>query len=509
MAEAAGGGGGGSESVSLTKESFETALTDEVKRMIGKKVFEPQKLFVDYMPQIVNPTKAMQPLIVPLFDKLPSSFPQIGYHQQGLTMNKTKGPIARVAVTSINLDENAELAASPNNVSLEPAVFNKTAYGENTPNTVNIFDPGKKGFVEIKPKLPLYYNSKIPIVIQKEVKDAVSYIFSSTAPSEKKQNIENYPIYFIAAWPGNERHLTLIVYYDSTMYSCGIAGTTNYLDVLAPMVSGAATGAPAAFSMQPSGVGVSMAAASGAVYTKFKSGTAMLLSPDYLYSGGHSRVFHMGILMPEHLTSLETYIGKIIDVPILNFRKITAYDAQLVGYKFKLKVPFDLIALPGTNTTNCTRFILDIFGSKIACPSSVLGPLLPDPSQCVIKNLSKILESHKTRETEFKKVLEGLSPSGWLRTFVGKPTDADYTARDAYITYLLARFIKAYRFNRQDPDLINDLKDPLAAEAEAAGGGGGGASMSVEGGVRRKRHASKRKTKARRKRRSTKRRSNI
>ena len=507
MAEAAGGGGGGGGSVPLTTKSFETALTAEVERMIGAKVFEPQKLFIDYMPAIVNPTKAMQPLIVPLLDPSKYSFPQIGYHQQRLTMNKTKAPIASVAVTSNNLDENAELAAFPNNVSLEPAVFNnKTAYGENAPNTVNISAPGKRGFIEIKPES--YYKSKIPIIIAEEVKNAVSYIFSSTSTKEEKRNIENYPIYFIAAFPGIGRHLTLIVYYQGMRYSCGIGGTTDHENFSAPMGSGAASGAPAAYSMGPSGAGAAMASASGAAYWIGKSGTAMILSPDYLYRGSHSRVFHMGILMPEHLTSLEKYIGEIIGVPILNFRKITAYDSQLVGYKFKLDIPFALAAFPGTRSTNCTRFILDIFGSKIACPSSVLGAALPDPTQCIINDLSKIVKSHKTREIEFKKVLEGLSPSGWLRTSVGIPTPEDYTARDAYITYLLARFIKAYIFNRQDADLIDDLIDPLAAEA-GGGGGGGGASMSVKGGVRRKRHISKRKTKARRKRRSTKRRSNI
>ncbi len=324
---------------------------------------------------------------------------------------------------------------------------------------------------------------------------------------------DSHPIYMIVGFPDNGRHLSLLVLYNGFLYSCGIGVPTDRIppdteeQATTAGASGAAGGATAAGSAFASGSkpGMSGITAAG-ISTAFQhkigldfsrqlgfGSNALILSPDYLYKGPDSRIFHIGILTQEHVEKLKYIANNNLRDISFNFKHVSESEYKFIGFKFGLNKTFSLIPLfgkiiPASGEINCTTFILSIFGDEIRCNTELFGikiPLIshvvPDPNYCEIKDLTKKIKKLNNLDIslEYRHLFDNLLEN------INKTKGA--IQGNLYNSYVLAKIILNYV----------GLNENEAEPAGAAAGAGGAAPMNYEGG-RRRRRRSKKITKRRR-----------
>lgn len=505
--------------------------------MITANIYAPEYLFNYFIDMAKIPYYAIQPLVLPSIapgEKLYINGDELRPEIATTLLKRTTQLTSSIPVDEMN--DNIPKSNTSYNEE-ESFMEGDEANNNSSGNILSFGSYPKNRYVEVsvlepKPKGQLLY-------INETIEGAVNAVFSPFATQEYKSNIGNYPIYFIGAFPNQNRHLTLLVFFNGILYSCGVGADNQPKTESEAVFSAGSAGASAA--ALPSGIAAATGAGAYKVGSTGSAGTAfgrkhvdsvdgvpsfsqnaMLFSPDYLYQGTQtSRIFHMGILLPEHLKALKAQFPIENRRYILNFKNFES-GQQFIGFKFMLDKTFALGALPLTRYMNCTVFILNIFGSKIKCGNMLLGQALPDPKQCIITSLREIAtaaDKYKRVTGEIDVLLNKIidyikthAPSRAGEFFKISGSASDYYARDAYIVYLLARLISNYILTIADPSLINVLIDPRSdvreAPERAAAGGAAAAGMNVDGGrrrLRRKRQTRKRKTK----RRATKRRSNI
>ena len=518
----------------------EESLNRKLHEMITNGSFEPQKLFDFFLPNI-----NILPLVRPHINLDES----LSYNGREIKPEIAKKIIKKTheIISSKPVLESNATSEKTNKEFTEEEAFKEMEVDENNNSTTNVvtFTSSTRDYLGVdvlEPKHPgpLLY-------IDKTIEDAVLAVFSPAASADYKSNIQNYPIYFIGALPNQDRHLTLLVFFNGILYSCGISIAREQMSETEAFSQATAAGlslaAPFSGVAASTGVGASGIGSTGGIGASIGykqknaiargpsiSQNALLLSPDFLYRGTEkSRIFHMGILTPEHLERLKAQFPIKNRQYKLNFKNFENTKQQFIGFKFVLDDTFALGAFPGTGYMNCTVFILNIFGNKIKCYNDVLGRLLPDPKQCIIRSLQDIASStelfpetnifYKNLNTIINFIRKNATRELFQLFSVSK---TNYYARDAYIVFLLARFLRDYMLSIPDPTLINLLIDWRSAAPAAAGGaaapapaaaaaGAGAAHMTNEGGrrrLRRKRQTRKRKSKAYRqplKRRATKR----
>jgi hypothetical protein len=488
MEEEVSGGGGGGGAAYVPEWGGEAPRTSEdihADTLLG--ILEKGKSsspsdFLKFLSAILLPAFGQQPLIQPVLDTTKPFIPI--YNLDGKT------PISGFPIypkrDSAKYKEIIQKALSYRPaipVELNKNLMSENATKANSSNAVSFgyADAEKSKFINVNA-------TKESVKIHDDIVQAVYYVFSD--PSEIKAKWARdrgaFPIYLIGALPDGGRHLTIVVILQGKVYSCGVvsvgeSGTPTHMEEETTnkgITSGmAAWGTAVAAGAGPTSAGFVLGTSgrAGSALAKHAqvtgsgsspSGQAQIVSPDWMFDIFDTRIFDIGILLPEHLVTLQTYFSKMKEDVRMTFKK-KEIGHVFDHFEFPLDARFAMISSPQvvnifTNYINCTTFVLSVF-KNITCSVRGLGHMLVDPSECIslkyiddsVTSGDKTLKDTVTKQIKFllrQKVhmaklfpLEPLKQRIKLWLFRQDPASLEaYIARDLYVSIILYRYLKYY-----------------------------------------------------------------
>lgn len=363
---------------------------------------------------------------------------------------------------------------------------------------------------------------KININIEAAVYNAFNKEKVEDVEAHFKSKPEDFPIYLIGAFPELGRHLTIAVFFQGLIYSCGVAsagegGVTGEEGNNAAMNIGSTSGGAAAAGSSVAGLAPPTAGFLGGASSGFAtagakqrqitgsgsslSGQAQIISPDWMFHITDTRIFDIGILRPEHIVRLKTYFDSMTEDVIMTFKAASRPDGfkghVFDHYDFPLNARFAPLSSPFIaehlkNYLNCTTFVLSIF-KDIECPVRFAGSAIADPSECISKKyltLKQVVPPGGTSQQiadlqaaiqrtldsyhilKFQELYKGQKLFTRMKLWLLQQdphSTIKYRDRDSYVALMLYRFIIFYINSGTlvDPGLFSELLRSYDKDAKA------------------------------------------
>jgi hypothetical protein len=484
---------------SLPKKITLETYNEILQKIIKSRDQHPGK-YITFFENILLPSKGVQPLV------------HAEFKEEGVPLRPNSAwPIYKGDSLFKNILEKQQAGRVS-----RPVEINSSIYEGKSSNAVSfsLFGNTPKDTKRIQVR-----GTKKNVLINRTIEAAVYNAFNKATPKDVKNdfdnNPENFPIYLIGAFPELGRHLTIVVFFQGILYSCGVASVGESATTAGAesedgsnvgITMGGAAAASSIATGDPSPIAAMAIGSSSGIGTvagrrrqiigsgSSLSGQAQIISPDWMFDITDTRIFDIGILRPEHLLRLKAYFSKMTDEVIMTFKR--AYEGdKFIGHifdhlQFPLTSRFAPLSSPYVvnafhNYLNCTTFVLSIF-KDIECPTRFAGSAIVDPSECrskkylslaqvkpadlkdgQVEELQKIikrtLDSYKLEK--FSELYKGETLFTRIKLWFLKQDPAsaiEYRDRDSYVGIMLFRFIKKYINSKpgseyKDPTLFSEL----------------------------------------------------